>query len=231
VPFRVLLLAAALALNLAAAETRDAAEIRQTAGVVTKDLGVQTRLPNSTGTEAAERRDDNGFETGGGGISIPAPTAVLNLVQWVVVAAVAILLLGFLVTALRERSDSAIVPRSSGPGPEPEVPVLPTSVPALLARADELAAAGKYAEAMHCVLLAAMSMVGGDQASRNKDSLTSWELLRASALAPLQLQALRDLVMRVERAWFGKQPAAVEDYRYVRGRFDEFAAATMGAIA
>ena len=228
-PFRVLLIAAALALSLAG-ETRDAAEIRQAAGAVTTDLGVQTRLPNSSGTEAADERSRTGFGTGGEGIPIPAPAAVFNLVRWVVVAGVAVLLLALLVSALRERGDSAAVPRISGGGLEPELPIAPTSVPALLARADELAAAGRYADAMHSVLLAAMSMVGCDQASRNKDSLTSWELLRASALPPSPLQALRELVLRVERAWFGKQPATVDDYRFVRGRFEDFAAATAGEV-
>jgi len=69
-----------------------------------------------------------------------------------------------------------------------------------------------------------MATLGGGQPRKAAESLTSWELLRAAALAPPQLQALRDVVVRVERAWFGQRPAGPDDYRQVRGSFEEFAA-------
>ena len=112
----------------------------------------------------------------------------------------------------------------SGARPAADVDLPPDDPRALLARAEELAAAGRYAEAMHCVLLAAMAMIGGGQPRKSADSLTSWELLRAAALTPPQLQALRDLVFRVERAWFGHRPAGLDDYRQVRGMFEAFSA-------
>jgi len=225
VPFRVLLAAAVLVLCSAAAASHDPTEVRRVAGAVSKDLGVQSRLPNSSGTEAPEKRTsgDRGF--GGEGISIPAPAAVFTLLQWVAIAVAAVVLLAVLASILRERLDSGVRRAASGVREEAEVPLPATDPRALLARADELAAAGHYAEAMHCVLLAAMATIGGGQPQESTDSLTSWELLRAVALSPMQRQALRDLVIRVERAWFGKSPAAVDDYRFVRGRFDAFSAA------
>jgi hypothetical protein len=223
VPFRIVLAGVALALCIAVAQSHDPSEIRQAAGAVAKDLGVQSRLPNSSGTEAPEIRNrDDGRGMGGDGISIPAPAAVFTLLQWVLIAVAAVAILALLAIVLRERLDPQSPRGVSGSSPEPDAPIPPTDPRALLARADELAAAGRYAEAMHCVLLAAMASIGG-QPQKSADSLTSWELLRASALAPAQLQILRDLVTSVERAWFGKRPAEVNDYRFVRGRFDEFA--------
>jgi len=211
VPFRILLAGIALALCIAAAQSQDPSEIRQ------------SRLPNSSGTEAPEIRNrDDGFGVGGDGISIPAPAAVFTLLQWVLIAVAAVAILALLAIVLREQLDRQLPRGVSGAGLEPDAAMEPTDPRALLARADELAAAGRYAEAMHCVLLAAMASIGG-QPQKSADSLTSWELLRASALAAPQLQLLRDLVMRVERAWFGRLPVEVNDYRYVRGRFDEFA--------
>jgi hypothetical protein len=156
------------------------------------------------------------------------PAAVITLFQWVLIAVAAVTILALLAIVLRERLEPDARRAVPGGLPEDDAPISPADPRVLLARADELAAAGRYAEAMHCVLLAAMATIGIGQTHKSADSLTSWELLRASALAPPQLQALRDVVMRVERAWFGRQPAAAEDYRFVRGRFDEFASAEGG---
>lgn len=224
-PFRILLAGIALALCIAAAAPHDPSEVRQAAGAVSKELGVQSRLPNSSGTESPEARRERDTGIGSDSISIPAPAAVFTLLQWVLIAIAAVAILALLAIVLREQLDPQSRREVSGASPEPDVEIPPTDPRALLARADELAAGGRYAEAMHCVLLAAMASIGGGQPQKSADSLTSWELLRAATLAPLQLQLLRDLVMCVERAWFGKRPAEAADYRYVRGRFDQFASA------
>jgi hypothetical protein len=36
---------------------------------------------------------------------------------------------------------------------------------------------------------------------------------------------LRNLITRVDQAWFGKRPAAIEDYRAARGSFQAFSTA------
>ena len=222
-PFRILLTAAVLALCTAAAESHDPAEVRKAAASVTKDLGVQSRLPNSSGTAESAQGGSSGLGLGGHAISIPAPAAVFTLLQWVMIAIAVVALLALLAVVVREQFEPGARRSVSGAPPEPDTPLAPTDPRALLARADELAAAGRFAEAMHCVLLAAMATIGGGQTLQSADSLTSWELLRSSPLPPPQLQTARELVIRVERTWFGKRPAAVEDYRYVRGKFDQFA--------
>jgi hypothetical protein len=67
-----------------------------------------------------------------------------------------------------------------------------------------------------------MIVLGGPAADKTIESRTSWELLRHATLPAPQLQALRDLVIRVERAWFGQRPAGPDEYRHVRGIFDAF---------
>jgi hypothetical protein len=220
-----------LVLGLAASEPHDPAEVSEQAGILTKQLGVQTQLPQAPSAEpppAVHR--SSGFSTGGEGVSIPPPAAVFSLLQWVAVAIAVIAVLALAAIVVRERMERKPKRSVSGAKPEPvaqDAP--PKDPPTLLSRADELAAEGRYLEAMHYVLLVAMAIVGGSQERRLADSLTSWELLRAPSLAPPQQEALRDVVLRVERAWFGKGPADPGDYRYVRGRFDEFAAMAKGA--
>ena len=222
-PLRALLTAVALALCSAAAEPPAPAHIRETATAVTSKLQVQSRLPNSAGTpEASTRRrpipgDDDGF-------SVPAPAAILSLLQWVLIAAVAIAILALLAIMFREPVESRFHPALYQPTPDPAAPPPAADPRELLALADRFAADGRYAEAMHCVLLAAMTMLGRGQSPKSADSFTSWELLRSAALAPPQRQAARELIVHVERAWFGQRPAALDDYQQVRATFDTFAA-------
>ena len=222
VPLRPLLISLALALCSTAADLPDPAHIRQAAATVTKNLAVQSRLPNSAGTpEAATRRPSLDRDTDA--FSVPAPAAILSLLQWVVVAVVVLAILALLAIVFREPVESRFHPVLSPADHLPDAPPPPADPRDLLARADQLAAAGYFAEAMHCVLLAAMTILGHTQPRKSVGSFTSWELLRSAALAPPQLHALRDLVLRVERAWFGHRPAALDDYQQVRATFDAFA--------
>jgi hypothetical protein len=75
---------------------------------------------------------------------------------------------------------------------------------------------------MHSVLLAATTALGRGKPGHS-DSLTSWELVRDAALPPPQLDALRDVVIQAERAWFGQRSAGPDNYRHVRSRYDVFA--------
>jgi hypothetical protein len=222
VPLRALAAAVALAL-CAVAATPDPAAIRKAADTVTRDLAVQSKLPTDSGAaEPSEGRDSrDGWSLWGDSIDAPAISAVINLMQWAFIAMLVVAIIAFVAIWLREPSASRLPASLAPAGPYLDSPPSPVDPYAFLARADQLASAGQYAEAMHYVLLAATAMLGRGQPQKS-DSLTSWELLRAARLAPPQLQALRDLVLRVERAWFGKRPAALDDYQQVRGSFQVF---------
>jgi hypothetical protein len=198
-------------------------EIRKAAVAVTKSLEVQSRLPNDSGVAAqpTDRPRSGGWDFAGDGIYLPGREAIFSLVEWatIVVAVIAILtVLAILVRPLQDR----LRPITGPPLSLAEETRPPADPRELLARADQFAAAGRYAEAMHCVLLAAMILLGGPSADKSADSRTSWELLRSSTIPQAQVQVLRDLVVRVERAWFGQRPAGSEDYRHVRGLFDAY---------
>jgi hypothetical protein len=210
-----------------AADGSDPEFVRKESAKVADELQVQRRLPTDAAKPEASvrRRVPGGLEGDGEGFSIPLPGAVLSLMQWALLAVLVVAVLAVLAIVAREPLDGRLRPPSGTTGPPLEQERRPADPRVLLAEADRLAATGRYAEAMHCVLLAAMAMLAGktDRTARETDSLTSWEVLRGASLAAPQMQVLRDLVVRVERAWFGHFPAGDEDYRNVRSSFDAFA--------
>jgi hypothetical protein len=225
VPLRALLAATLLAVCALAAEAPSPVQIRKSAAEVSRGSEVQSKLPTDSGVADPAQRRSRGWSVFGDGFSIPAPAAVFSLIQWALVAGVVIAILALLAVVFREPLESRVRPASvSRAGPVLEPPAPPADPRELLARADRLAAAGQYAEAMHLVLLAAMATLGRGITQKSKDSLTSWEMLRTVALGQPALSALRDLVYRAERAWFGRAPAGPEDYRQARASFDAFAA-------
>ncbi len=199
----------------------DAEQIRNTAKEVVKNLEVQSTLPTDSGDSdaATVRQRPSSLGIGGGGVYLPGGDAIFGLLQWVLIMVLVIGLLALGAILIREPMEARFKPTISPPLPLEGAPPPPPNPRELLERADRLAGEGRYAEAMHCILLAAMILIGGDG---DANSRTSWELLRASQLPASQLARLRDLVIRVERAWFGQRPADEDDYHHVRGIFDAF---------
>ena len=225
--FRAIVAVLVLGHVVFAADGSDPEFVRKESAKVADELQVQRRLPTDAAKpEASVRRRVSGGVWGEGeGFSIPLPGAVLSLMQWALLALLVVVVLAALAMVAREPLDARLRPPSGTSGPPLDPERRPADPRVLLEEADRLAAAGRYAEAMHCVLLAAMAMLAGkaDRTARETDSLTSWEVLRGASLAAPRTQALRDLVVRVERAWFGHGPAGDDDYRKVRSSFDAFA--------
>jgi hypothetical protein len=216
----------------AALHAADPAGIRQAAADVTQSLGVQQQLPGDS-ARTAPAPPSSGRDTAvpGGGVelpgdSAPAPGAVWSLLQWTLIGLAIVAVVALAVSWILEARSARGAPLAPPGVPRPAgSPAPPAAEPdRLLALADEYAAAGRYTEAMHQVLLAAMAMLHA------RDSLTSWELLRAASLAPAARQALQTLIARVERAWFGRQPAGTADYQAARGSFRDFASASAGKV-
>jgi len=88
-----------------------------------------------------------------------------------------------------------------------------------LEQADELAAAGRFMEAMHVLLLQGLAHMRHRLGQQFSDSLTSREILRSTHLSQAARLALGDVVGRVERTYFGKQPAGLADYMACRESF------------
>lgn len=99
------------------------------------------------------------------------------------------------------------------------------------AAADELAQQGRFAEAMHALLLHSFAEIRRRQGAAFAPSLTSREILRRVGLSQAAQAALGDIVGRVERSYFGEHPAGPMDYRACRSSFDRLGAALAGDAA
>jgi len=91
---------------------------------------------------------------------------------------------------------------------------------AALGAADELAAEGRFVEAMHVLLLQGLAAIRVGLAEEFADSLTSREILRRARLSDAGRSSLRDIVDRVELTYFGQRPAALADYVACRTSFN-----------
>jgi hypothetical protein len=150
-------------------------------------------------------------------------------VMWIVIAiAVGILLYAFrdLIPIWRGGRNGAWTQDETGlDGASPQAAKL------MLGAADALAAEGRFAEAMHMLLLEGLAHMRQRLDEPFADSLTSREIVQRTHLPTEARAALRDVVARVEFTYFGEYPAAAADYAACRASFDALAHALYGAAA
>lgn len=97
--------------------------------------------------------------------------------------------------------------------------------------ADQLAAEGKFADAIHALLqqtLGELVMVANHKIS---DAATSREIARQLVLPPSAGEALAALIGAVERTHFGDEVPAPSDYAQCRATFEVFAHTYRGGAA
>jgi hypothetical protein len=99
----------------------------------------------------------------------------------------------------------------------------------VLAAADELARDGRYAEAMHILLLRGLADIRARLDEPFADSMTSREILRSTRLPDQARDSLRDVVGRVEWTYFGEYPAGQADYAACRTSFNALEQALHGS--
>jgi hypothetical protein len=90
----------------------------------------------------------------------------------------------------------------------------------IIGAADELAARGRFVEAMHMLLLHGLAHIRARLDQQFSDSLTSREILYSSNLPEAARTSLRDVVNRVELTYFGQRPAGLADYTACRESFN-----------
>jgi hypothetical protein len=145
---------------------------------------------------------------------------------WVVIA----IAIGVLLYAFRD-----LVPIWRGAGSswaEQEVAAgetTPGSEAVILEAADELAARGRFIEAMHMLLLQGLAHLRQRLDQQFSDSLTSREILHSTNLPEAARASLRDVVTRVELTYFGQQPAGLADYTACRESFNALARSLYGS--
>jgi len=205
------LVAAAALIQGAALAAPSLSEIRDAAAATARRLDLQTELPR----QAEEPRRPSG-----GGFSLPPETL------WVLLIVGA----GLVLYAFRDEL-SAWRPGGRKRWSEAEASASSeVARAAVLESADELAAAGRFDEAMHALLLRGLAEIRGRLDEELADSLTSREILRHTKLSERGRAPLRELVERVERAWFGEYGAEREDYLACRERFGELMSSLEGEV-
>ena len=100
-----------------------------------------------------------------------------------------------------------------------------------LGDADDLAARGEFAEAIHTLLLRTLHELARNAAVRVERSHTSREILRRVPLATDAKEALSMLITYVELTHFGDDPANAADYAKCREQFNRFATAFRAGLA
>jgi hypothetical protein len=88
------------------------------------------------------------------------------------------------------------------------------------ARADDLAAAGDFAGAMHLILIESVGELRNRLATPIAASLTSREILERAPLSQEERSALADIVSGVEISYFGAYRPGAEEYAACRHSFE-----------
>jgi hypothetical protein len=182
-------------------------EVQKAAEQVIRHLDLQTELPR--GPEPRH-------------FSVPLPPELL----WLVVAVgVGVLLYAFrdLVPFRRRRSVGwSAEEAAAGVGQGRAV------LDAALEAADDLAARGRFVEAMHVLLLQGLADIRRGLGEQFADSLTSREILHRARLPEVGRSSLRDIMDRVEWTYFGEHAATLSDYAACRVSFDQLAQVLQG---
>jgi hypothetical protein len=99
----------------------------------------------------------------------------------------------------------------------------PRPAEVVLEAADDLAAQGRFVEAMHVLLLQALTDIRRRLDEEFADSLTSREILRSRHLSDTLRRPLREVISRVEWTYFGGHSADRDDYLACRASFSTLA--------
>ena len=221
----MLLLTAAALVSLPArawSEPATASAVKARAREILADSRYQTHLPqHEAPKDLEEGQTPPAF---GGGVNLPpvsAPVigagAELTRTLFIVLAvAVGVLIIvwvvrtGFQKMASAESAESEPEVKDEEAGPERQLDV---------GDATRLAAEGRYGEAIHALLLAAIQHFAARAHLQVQPSRTSRELARVLPLSGESRAKFNELVLAVERTLFGGEPAGAEDYQRSLERF------------
>jgi hypothetical protein len=202
------------------------AEVRARAREALSDPRFQRALPSHEEAADPGRRrpaDESAAAFGGDDpvdVSLPVlgAGAVLGKVLFIILLVVAgVLLVGWATRELLARRRRGAEPRT---GAEAEdSPASTGERPLVFDDASRLAAEGRYAEAVHALLLAAIRHFAERSRTAVQPSRTSRELVRLLPLGPEAREAFAELVRTVELSLFGGAAVGAEDYERNLARF------------
>lgn len=201
------------------------------------DRRYQRELPIGRGEREVDKPKDGGKPRSAPGrlrrrareaeeaqVASPATTAMRLIVYGVLAVALA-MIVTWLVRDLRRGGDPDALEGEEVLRPTVDQDVLQRPV----GDADELARAGRYADAIHTLLLRTLVELVRATRTRVPASLTSREILERVPLVPAAKAALYALVAAVEVTHFGDEVPGAADYERCRGEFQRFADAYRGA--
>jgi uncharacterized protein DUF4129 len=227
------LLVALLAAGSARADAPDAgpapsaAELRARARAVLADPGYQRAAP---AVVSAPEPDAPGPRPIGVRVPVSAAVAPIgalaHLLFYVFLAVGLVLVLAWLARALLPRRRRG----SSEPGAAAEpAPAAAPEGETSLAEALRLAAEGRYGEAVHALLLAAIGQLSARATTPPPPSRTSRELARSLPLKGDSRIAFAELVAAVERSLFGGAALGPDDFERGLARYRTTIAGSTGS--
>lgn len=188
-----------------------------------QDLRDRRRVERDPPSARARIRDEERRQ-GGGAIG-----SLASMLMWgVIIAGVVILAIFIARDLFKYADDVSDEPVKAGPA---EVAEIRAALDKPLDDADELARAGRYAEAIHTLLLRTLHELARSAMVRVERSHTSREILGRVPLAPDAREALSVLITYVELTHFGDDPAGAADYAKCREQFNRFATAFRAGLA
>ena len=154
------------------------------------------------------------------------PHWLVEAIVWTIVAIAAVMIAVFLFNAFQNRSGLKLNRDSAQAAPQRVDTPVRAQRKAIDARtleeADALAAAGRFAEAIHLLLLVAMDHLRRDLGPRIAPALTGREILHLAALPQALAAPLGRMVSLSEIKHFGGREAAGPDYALCRQDFLAF---------
>jgi hypothetical protein len=171
------------------------------------------------------RRSESGWSSspGGGG----ALGALMSWLVWGAIAVGAVLLVLLIVRELLRHRRDRIAKDQPAVAEEAVAPAV-AALHRPLDDADQLAREGRFAEAIHVLLLRTFEELARAAEVKIAPSLTSREILARIPLRAGAHEALADLASVVELTWFGDDVPGEADWLRCRGRFDVFVSAYRG---
>lgn len=141
---------------------------------------------------------------------------------WLAVALLALFLLYHLVPAFRDWVDSLPFRRKRGEEEEIETGAAEAGAArALLAEADALAAAGRFAEAVHLLLYRSVEDIEGRRPGLVRPAMTSRELAAAHDMPAVARGAFSQIARAVEISLFGGRTIDAGAWQACRGAYAE----------
>jgi hypothetical protein len=182
---------------------------------------------NKNGTPGDPRRHGRGgrsFGSSSGDAGGGTFSGIATVLLWGLVVVIGILVVLFFV-----RQASGVTGEEEPVKTKEEEAEDPAKLLAVIERprddADQLAFEGRYADAIHTLLLRTLHELASQSMVRITPAMTSREVLAKVPLLGDSRTALAGLVTAVELTWFGDDVPGPEDYARCRAQFELFAAA------